>query len=102
MRLAWSGRLPTFVLHCLIGVGAWLARQGHVGRAVELFALVHRHRLSEKRDRDEAQRQLEALRERLSSEGLAEAQDRAQGMKLEEVVQELLDSSFEIEAADSR
>ena len=82
-----------FIQETLVLFGELLSALGVGERAAELLFMVRDGLRVEKRDRDEAERQLVALREQLSPEELARARDRARSMKLEEVVKDLLGPS---------
>ena len=91
-----------FMYETLVVLGELLCGLGKGVQAAELLFMVKDGSYVEKRDRDQAERQLERLREQLPPEELAAAQGRAKSVKLEEVVQDLLGSAPEMEVTDGK
>lgn len=80
------------LLDILMGVAQLVAKMGEHERSAEMSALVAQHHASSRHTQDKAERLLAELSSQLPPEAMAAARERSKHKKLEEVVDEVLES----------
>ena len=95
LRLGWFGKKPLAVSHSLVFLAELDIARGHIKQGVTLLSFLSHYQVIEKRDRDEAIKLLEEMKNQLSPRAFTKAQEESKTLKLETIVTEVLEKGLE-------
>ncbi len=100
LRLGWFGKKPLTVSHSLVFLAELDIARSHLKQAVTLLSFLSHYKVIEKRDRDEAIKILEKIKEQVSARDFTQAQEESKTLKLETIVAEILEGGLRLSYDD--
>jgi tetratricopeptide (TPR) repeat protein len=92
LRLGWVANISLVVSNSLVFLADLSIAKGNIKQAVTWLSFLSRYPVMEKRDRDEAIKLLEEMKNQLSARDFTQAQEESKSLTLEGIVTEILET----------